>query len=194
MKKIIAAAIGLILTAAAIWFFAGWVSERNYALRPLETEEFSAPTFTVQIPKGWERPDYSDPRESRIRFTTSPTSRDKEDPYFVYGHLTIADEGLESVEAVVDEWRKGGDYEGPISKVKLGSIDAVGWTGVQGFVEVSGDDRTFVFAGTNGRTYSAHYLMARPGRYRKRQEFVFQRIIASMKFKPAVDAVPSRRR
>lgn len=175
----VAAMSGLML----LWFSAEIVNVRRYPRPTYEVESVDAVTYAVQIPKGWRKTDFSDRRESTLEFTTSTTSIDRNDPYFVLGALDIEDHGPTSVEAVVAEWRRGqGNSE--VAKKRLGEIETLTWTSELPMVELSGEARTFVFRGENGRVYSAHYQLASERGPRARQDYVFGRILASMKFKP----------
>lgn len=111
----------------------------------------------------------------------STATFDESDPYFIKGNLSINDEGKNtSVEKVLAEWRKDGT-PGPIHRVQFAGVEAQTWTDVMGFVDISGRVRAYVFAGPNGHTYSASYLCA-IGKFGERQDYVFGRILASLKF------------
>jgi hypothetical protein len=182
MKKSILAVLGVLSIALAAWWLYDYAHARRYAHQPYEVEEFDTPTFTVAIPRGWRRPNYADPRESTKHFMTSTFSKDEGNPYFVLGTLGINDEGTaKTVDAVIGEWRKDGDHEGRISTTRIGGVEAFTWTTVLPFVEFAGSGRTYVFKGTNGHVYSAYYMLS-GGAYRMRQDYVYGRILASMKF------------
>ncbi len=173
------------LALAAVGFALGGarcVSDRRYARPDYEVEVVDARTYTVSIPKGWHRPDYSNPRESKTGFTISTFAQDIGDPYFVYGTLAIEDCGTQTVENVAADWRKG-QPNGPVATARLGVIEASTWSSELPMGELTGEARTFVFRAPNGHTYSAHYQLAPRGRHRMRQDHVFGRILASMKFK-----------
>lgn len=193
MKKTLGKLAGVATAGFIIWTMVNSISDRRFARRPYETEEAISPAFTVVIPKGWEKSDYTNPRESPEIFMTSTSSNDRDDPYFVYGTLSIEDHGSKTPGVLVEEWRKGHPV-GPVSRIKLGAIEADTWVNQLPLTEVVVESRTFVFVGANGHTYDAHYQIGRGGKYRLRQDYVFQRIIASMKFKPEAAKTPVPRR
>lgn len=183
MKRALGWTAAVVSGLLLLWLAAEYVNVRRYARPNYEVEDVDAMTYAIQIPKGWRRTDFSNPRESPREFTTSTTSSDRSDPNFVLGSLDIEDHGAKVVEAVVTEWRRGqGNSE--VAKKRLGEIEALTWTSQLPMVEVSGEARTFVFRGGNGHVYSAHYQLASERGPRARQDYVFGRILASMKFKP----------
>lgn len=183
MKRYWGWGVALVAAVFAAWWIMVYISDFRYSRRDCEVEEVAGPAFTVLIPKGWRRPDYSNPRESKTGFSTSSSVREGEGACFVYGSMNIEDEGASvKVESVLADWRKD-DGDGRLSKTKIGAIDAWTWTSRLSFVELVGEARTFVFRGANGHVYSAHYPLAARGGYRMRQDYVFGRILASMKFK-----------
>jgi hypothetical protein len=158
------------------------VTDRRFVRRAYEVESVEAPTFTVEIPKGWSRPDYSKSWESRKVFAVSTQAAEPSDPLFVFGTLSITDEGPRSEADVIAEWRKG-QPNSEIGRVKLGELEAAEWRSELPMADLVGEARTLVFRASNGRVYGAHYQRAR-GRDGLRQDYVFGRVIASMKFKP----------
>lgn len=191
MKRGLTALLAFSVAAAAAWWAYGYSRDWRYAHQPLEVEEVEAPTFSIEIPKGWERPDYSDPREDASEFTTSASTAtsDEGDPYFVQGRLSITDYGeKDTVDSVMADWRKDEKRQGRISPARLGKTEAKTWTTSLPFFEIVGEARTFVFRGTNGHVYSGYYQLSRPGPFRMRQDYVFARILASMKFRD--DSMP----
>lgn len=174
-------AVSVIVVALAAWRTSIYFSERSYARMDYEVEEANGRSFTVQIPKGWSKPDYSNPRESKTGFTTSSPGRDG--THFVQGTLSIEDEGNGAkIESVLADWRKD-EGNGRLSATKIAGNEAWTWQSTLALIDVVGESRTFVFRGGNGHVYSAHYQLAQKGRYRLRQDYVFGRILASMKFK-----------
>lgn len=176
---------GLALAAAGlvVWGIARYLADQRYSRPDYDIEVVDTDTYTVSIPKGWRRPDYKNPRESRTGFTTSTSAQDAGDPYFVYGALAIEDNGSQSVESVIADWRKG-QPNSSVRSSRLGDIEASTWTSQLPTGELTGEDRTFVFMAANGHVYVAHYQLAPRGGYRMRQDYVFGRVLASLKFKP----------
>ncbi len=176
---------GLALAAAglAAWGISRYLADQRYSRPDYDVEVVETDTFAVGIPKGWRRPDYKNPRESRTGFTTSSSAQDDGDPYFVYGALAIEDNGSQSVESVIADWRKG-QPNSSVRSSRLGNIEASTWTSQLTMGELAGEDRTFVFKAPNGHVYSAHYPLAPRGRHRMRQDYVFGRILAGMKYRP----------
>lgn len=187
MKRKIPIIFGLVAASLTAWWGYDYSLDWGYAHQSYLVEKVDAPTFTVEIPKGWRRPDYRDPRESQTDFSasSSTSTADEGDPYFVRGRLSIEDYGEKTtVEAVMAQWRKDVEREGRVSRARLGEIEAKTWTTMLPFVDISGEARTFVFRGTNGHIYSGYYMLSY-GSYRMRQDYVFGRILASMKFRDA---------
>jgi hypothetical protein len=175
----------LVAFTLGAWWAYDYALDWRYAHQPFEVERVDAPTFTVEIPKGWNRPNYADPRESKNMFQTSTNSKDEGDPYFVLSTLSVEDYGESAtVESVMAGWRKDGERQGRVSRVRLGDIETETWTTALPFVDISGKARTFVFRGTNGHIYSGFYMLSGGG-FRMRQDYVFGRILASMKFRDA---------
>ncbi len=174
--------VAMILTVVlAGWWLSQYRSDWNFARGDYELVEVDGPTFTVLIPKGWRKPDYANPRESKKGFTTS--SSESGGSLRVEGALSIEDEGAGAkIEAVLADWRKD-EGNGSLNVTKIAGNEAWTWRSTLSFVDISGEARTFVFRGSNGHVYSAHYQLAQKGRERMRQEYVFGRILASMKFK-----------
>lgn len=182
MKRVFGWAVGVATVALIIWVATEYTKGHRYARPDYDVEEVDAVSFTVQIPRGWRRTNYSDPRESPLEFTASTSASDPASPYFVFGTLDVEDHGSKSVEAVTETWRKG-QPNSPVSRVKLGPLEADTWTSQLPMAELAGEARTFVYRGANGHVYSAHYQLAAPGGHRSRQDYVFGRILASIKFK-----------
>lgn len=182
MKRTMRWAAVLALLGLCGWLLAGYRADLNYSRREYEVETVDAPSFKVDIPRGWRRPDYAASWESKTEFSTSSPIRERRSEYFVYGSLSIRDEGAGSIESVLADWRKDKD-DGKVSKTKLGGLDALTWTSTLSFIDFAGEARTYVFRAPNGHVYSAHYQLTPRGAYRMRQDYVFGRILASMKFK-----------
>lgn len=183
MKRTMRWAGVLALLGLSAWMLAGYRADRSYARREYEVEAVDAPSFRVEIPKGWRRPDYAASWESKTGFSTSSPIREPGSEYFVYGSLSIQDEGTGSIESVLAAWRKDED-DGKVSQAKLGELDALTWTSTLSFIDFAGEARTYVFLAPNGHIYSAHYQLTPRGALRMRQDYVFGRILASLKFKP----------
>lgn len=183
MRKIFLSIFAIGAGLLAAWWAIDGARAWRYAHQPFEVEEADAPTFSIAIPKGWRRPNYANPREDEAYFSTSASTStlNDESPYFVFGPLSITDEGKDATaDHVVAEWRKQGTA-GTIQRVKFGSVEAQTWTDIVGGIDVAGESRTSVFAAPNGHLYSAYYMRA-PGASGMRQDYVFGRVLASMKF------------
>lgn len=183
MKRTIIGFVALIVVCLAAWQGVVNIQFWRYAHRSYVTEEFDTPTFTVQIPKGWEKPDYANPRESKALFATGSTARDEQDADFVYSRLEIDDHGDQvTVDSVMADWRKDATRVSRTSRTRLGGIDAWTWKNNLAFADMVGESRTFVFRGTNGHVYSSDYALPRATPYRMRQDYVFRRMLSSLKF------------
>lgn len=182
MMRILRVGAALAAAGLVVWGIARYASDRRYARPVYESETVEAASYTLSIPKGWRKTDFKNPRESKTGFSTSTSANDAGDPYFVYGALSIEDYGTRPLESVVADWRKG-QPNSAVVQSRLGDLEASGWTSELLMGELAGEARTFVFTAPNGHTYGAHYQLAQRGRHRMRQDYVFGRLLASMKFK-----------
>lgn len=170
MKKIAVIAGAVSIIAAAVFL---WVDGHpRLAAAPFELK--SGAIF--DIPLGWPAPD----QEYGIVSISAPPG----DHY--PWDMSIHDEGAAAkVESVIEELRKGyGDLAGPVGDVKLkNGIMAKSWISTQSMMEISQDNRFYVFSAPNGHVYWA--MLPRPNAWRKarRYDAIFRGVLGSMRFK-----------
>ena len=88
------------------------------------------------------------------------------------------------VEGILEEFRSGDDAAAPVQDVVLANgIAAKTWTYVQPMVELSQENRVYVFKAPNGRVYSVLQPLSRDWRAKRRYDNILRAVLGSMKFK-----------
>lgn len=170
MKKIaaIAGAASIVAAAAFLWID----GHPRVSAAPFELKS----GVTIDLPLGWPKPD------EEYGIVSIAAGAGDGYPW----SLSIHDEGEKGkISSVIEELRKGdGDFAGAIREVKLrNGIVAKSWIFTQPMVELSQDNRVYVFIAPNGHVYWAMLPLPNSWRKARRYDAIFRGVLGSMRFK-----------
>ncbi|MBI3553716.1 MAG: hypothetical protein HY077_14565 [Elusimicrobia bacterium] len=189
MKKPLAALAALaLLVAAAAW---AWriraITHPRYETQTVETR-----TLKARYPAQWEKIDTANPRlgDAMIVFTNHSQQAEAYPGISPWDaprmHLNLNDlgTGYVSVDAVAKEFLQG--ENATIADLRLDNgVTAKTWSTVEPVSpDIPAEFRHIVFAGPNRRFYDASYMVPANWKRRRRYEFIFERILGSIEFKP----------
>ncbi|MBI2385016.1 MAG: hypothetical protein HYV14_03270 [Elusimicrobia bacterium] len=170
MKKTaaIAGAVFVFMAAVILWIDAN----PRIAAAPFELKS----GITIDLPLGWPKPDEE---YGIVSISAGPGDGY---PWM----LSLQDAGAKAkMDGVIEELRKGdGDLAGAIREVKLrNGIVAKSWIFTQSMVELSQDNRVYVFVAPNGHVYWAMLPLPKSWRKARRYDAIFRGVVGSMRFK-----------